>query len=297
MYLRRGAPILLMLGLVLGACASDAGSPTSEPDTAASVGANDAGTKGSDDRSNQAGTGSKKAGRTASASGTGGGRTGSRATASEESGSEDDGSSAYFPAPGVYTYRQSGFEEFCDASRCEKEDLPSAQEVKTTHTARSGNEVVVVTEARTSDSRMTRVTTRHTPERALITNVRVKFNYEGFNFDNSYQPEPPVESARFPVRAGASWSGSWKDTTSGDYTIEIGSKEAISVGGRSVQAWPLRTITMFEGEFDGRADVTVWVDPATSAIVKTAGELDVQSVFGRYHTEFTATLRSGPGYR
>ena len=303
MTLRRCAPVLLVIALSMTACASD-DEPTAEPDTNAAASDDTSGSDGQGNDEGTGGTGSAagKDGRRGDGGGENGrgNRRGTSKTGDSGRGSEsaeDDGSSAYFPAAGVYTYRQSGFEEFCDASRCEKEDLPSTQDVETTHERRAGDEVVVITDARTSDSRTTTVTTRHTPGRALITNVRVKFNYEGFTFDNSYQPDPPVESARYPLRAGTSWSGAWKDSTSGDYRIEVGAKERLSVGGRSVQAFPLHTVTTFEGEFDGRADVTVWVDPATSSIVKTVGELSVQSVFGRYHTEFSATLRSGPAYR
>lgn len=212
-------------------------------------------------------------------------------------GAEDDSSSAWFPAKGIYTYEQNGFEEFCDASRCEKQDLPPTQEVKTTFKSHASNEVVVVTEAEASDSRLVRTTTRHIPDGAFITDVYLRFDYEGVTFNNSYQPDPPVEALRQPLRTGMKWSGKWEDKTSGDYVIRVGRKETVSVGDRVVQAFPLHTVTNFRGEFEGRADVTVWIDPATLAPVRSAGKIDVKSFFGRYRTEFHALLRSAPGYR
>jgi hypothetical protein len=219
-----------------------------------------------------------------------------RTSATEDGGGEDDGSSAFAPAAGTYVYDQSGFEEFCDATECERQDLPPTQQVATSHKDGSGEEVVVVTEAESSDSRYTRTTTRHTRRHALITNVYVRFNYEGFSFNNSYQPDPPVESVRYPLQEGSSWSGEWKDSTSGDYSIAVGASRSVTVGNATVQAYPVRTRTTFTGEFEGNADVITWIDPATAAVVKIEGELRVKSVFGRYASEFSATLRSAPGY-
>jgi hypothetical protein len=68
------------------------------------------------------------------------------------------------------------------------------------------------------------------------------------------------------------------------------------VGNATVQAFPVRNRTTFSGEFEGSADVVTWIDPATAAIVKLEGEIRVRSVFGRYGSEFSASLRSAPGY-
>jgi hypothetical protein len=230
------------------------------------------------------------------AAGSSGGGSAKKGAATTETG-DDDSSSAWYPQQGVYTYNQSGSEEFCDASRCDKQDLPPTQDVKTTYKSRSAGEVVVVTEAHASDSRFVRTTSRHTPGGAFVTDVYLKFDYEGVSFNNSYQPQPPVETLRFPLRSGMQWAGEWEDKTSGNYQIRVGEKEAVSVGGRSVQAFRLETVTHFRGEFDGSAIVTIWIDPATAAPVKTVGKLDVKSFFGEYRSQFRATLSSAPGYR
>lgn len=289
MDLSRLAP-LIVVALALGACSSVPTEVAGEPKPEATVETKGATASGTAKRSSEKNQAARKHGqplgsKNQRAEGNGG-----------EEGAEDDSSSAYYPASGTYVYTQSGYEEFCDTSGCDKADLPSTQDVKTTHKERSSDTVIVVTEARSSDSRLTRTTTAYSAERALITNVQVKFNYEGFQFDNSYQPDPPVESVRYPLRSGRSWSGTWNDSTSGDYSIDIGPARGVSVGGQVVQAYPLRTQTTFRGEFDGTADIQVWIDPATAAVVKMSGELRVESVFGSYHTEFTATLRSAPGY-
>ena len=286
-------PMLLVL-VLMGACSTEqqASPDTSEVESEGSDGdhtqANhDDSTRSPGARPGRAGTEGKKNGRAV----TGGG-----GSATEDGGGEDDGSSAFAPAPGTYLYDQSGYEEFCDATDCERQDLPRTQEVATSHKDGSDDEVVVIAEAQSSDSRFTKTTTRHTRGHALITNVQVRFNYEGFSFNNSYQPDPPVESVRYPLQEASSWSGAWKDSTSGEYSIDVGAPRAVMVGNATVQAYPVHTRTTFTGEFDGTADVITWIDPATAAVVKIEGELRVESVFGRYGSEFSATLRSAPGY-
>ena len=209
---------------------------------------------------------------------------------------EDDRSSAVYPAAGRYLYGQSGFERFCQATRCEDQALPKTQPVQIALSEPSPDRAVVVSEIEASGNRTMRTTTTYTRRSALVTEVYARFSYEGFTFENTYRPEPPVESLRFPLREGAAWSGRWKDSTSGEYSIDVLGIEEVKVGGAVVNAFKLSSVTTFEGEFDGSAKALIWVDPATKAMVKTTGRLDLRSAFGRYITEFSNVLRSGPGY-
>lgn len=285
----RAVALLSLLALLLTACGGDAPAPTAEASAPAEKEQKEsAGTKGKSEKESARTSAGKRSSKKA-------GRTSGNGPATAEGG-EDDASSSWYPGKGLYTYGQTGWEEFCDATSCEKQKLPPTQEVKTFYERASSNEVVVVTEAEASRSRFVRTTTRHTPKGAFVTKVFLKFDYEGVSFSNSYQPEPPVEIVRLPLQQGMKWSGEWKDDTSGDYTIEVGGKEAVSVGGRTVQAFPLHTVTNYRGEFDGSSTTTVWVDPATAAVVKTDGEINVKSFFGTYRSNFHARLRSAPGY-
>jgi hypothetical protein len=288
---------LVLATVVVAGCAS--GDPAATTDGNDRAGRQE----GSKDKSGASATGSKGSGApkkgskpgTGSGAGSEGDDGGSKRATGPE-GADNDGSAAYVPAAGDYLYDQTGFEEFCDTSSCDKKDLPPTQVVETSHKGSSGDTVTVVTEAKSSERRFTRTTTRYSRSNAEITNVQIHFDYQGFEFDNSYQPDPPVESLRYPLNAGDSWSGTWKDSTSGDYTVSVGSKRSVSVGGATVQAFPVRTVTDFRGEFEGTADITVWIDPATAAVVRIEGNLDVKSTFGSYRSEFEATLHSGPGY-
>ena len=210
---------------------------------------------------------------------------------------EDDGSSALFTAAGEYVYEQSGYERFCSTTSCERQDLPSRQSLKVTVKARSADSATVVTEAEASDNRLMRTTTRFTRAVAAVTDVYVRFTYEGFTFENSYQPQPPVESLRFPLSEGQKWAGRWRDSTSGTYRFGVAAREEIEVGGAAVQAFKIVYEMTFKGEFDGTSSGTVWVDPATKAVVNASGILDLRSAFGRYTTEGTTRLVSGPRYR
>lgn len=231
------------------------------------------------------------------------GRTGDDDGAAEDDGEnvfndtqEDDRSSAVYPAAGRYLYGQSGFERFCQATRCEDQALPKTQPVQIALSEPSPDRAVVVSEIEASGNRTMRTTSTYTRRSALVTEVYARFAYEGFTFENTYRPEPPVESLRFPLREGAAWSGRWKDSTSGEYSIDVLGVEEVKVGGGAVNAFKLSSVTTFEGEFEGSAKALIWVDPATKAMVKTTGRLDLRSAFGRYITEFSNVLRSGPGY-
>lgn len=209
-----------------------------------------------------------------------------------DGGGEDDNSSALHPAAGRYVYSQTGYERFCQAATCDQQPLPARQPIVVT-VQQPG---VVVSEIRASDNRIVRTTTVFSRKDARVTHVYARFSYEGFSFENSYEPRPPVVSLRFPLKEGARWSGSWEDSTSGDYSVDVLGREGLEVNGAAVQAYKLATVTNFRGEFSGSSKALVWVDPATKAVVKTSGKLDLRSSFGRYVTEFNNMLRSGPGY-
>ena len=229
-------------------------------------------------------------------SGTGGGNRSGGSNPAGGGGARGGGSSgALFPASGRYVFNQNGYEEFCSGT-CQREKLPPRQAVTSSVVSRSEGSATVVTEMRSSNSRMTRTTTRFTRGSADIVEVYVKFTYSGYTFEQTYRPQPPVESIRFPIVNGDSWRASWKGDVSGDYGASVQGREAVNVNGRSVKAAKLQTSTRFRGDFEGTANATIWVDPKTKAIVKTAGNLAVDSDFGSYSTGFATALVSGPGY-
>jgi hypothetical protein len=221
-----------------------------------------------------------------------GGKRKTKSRAGDDAGS---GGTAAYPTAGDYNYRQSGYEEFCQAT-CERQDLPPRRPMSITLKNRSSDSGVVVNEARESDNRVVRTTVKFTPDKALITEVFTRFKQGNFSFSDTYHPKPPVESLRFPLQEGAAWSGSWKDKTSGDYSIKVLAREQVMVAGKTVDAFRIQTETTFRGQFDGKSKVFLWFDPDTKTVVKSDGMIDVESTFGRYRSDFQTLLNSGPGY-
>ena len=211
-------------------------------------------------------------------------------------GSGSEGSSDY-PAAGSYTFAQSGSEEFCDsAGNCDKQRLPRSQPVTVTYASRSGSSALVVAEQKSSRSRLSRTWTEFTPSGAHVTKVYVRFEYSGFRFERTYEPQPPVEALRFPLSPGARWSGEWRASTSGSYQVQVGTPRNIVIAGKNVVAYPVTTTMDFRGDFTGKSRLTAYVDRDSKAVVATNGVLNVTSQFGRYSTVFDTNLMNGPGY-
>src|SRR5919106_436033 len=150
---------------------------------------------------------------------------------------------ALFPAPGTYVYDQSGSERFCQSGACDERRLPDTQRVRSSVQRRSDAAAVVVSEAQISESRFSRTTIRYTRRAAFITEVHASFSYGAFEFQNTYNPRPPVESYRWPLRAGMEWSGSWRDEVSGSYEIRVVRGVRMRVGKSAVEAIQLATRT------------------------------------------------------
>ncbi|HEX2057493.1 MAG TPA: hypothetical protein VHI71_03910 [Actinomycetota bacterium] len=205
------------------------------------------------------------------------------------------GSTGY-PSAGDYVYEQDGWEKFCQGPSCSKDPLPETATTTASYSERSQDAAVIVTETQASRQQKLTATTRYTAAKALVTKVVIEFDYSGFNFSQSYEPQPPVESLLFPLSAHDGWRGRWKARTSGDYRVEVAGREGVSVGGRTISAYRLETVTNFRGDFSGRAQMSVWIDPATAMVLGTDGEIAVASGFGEYTSNFETTLRSGPGY-
>ena len=317
----------LAAALVLAACGSSSPIPESQPEASSAANGSESSKGGVASKSGNEDTGKGKDGSDGGGSqggagdgadSNGGGAGGGSGSGSGDQGSSDgsdgssngggggtgsgggtsprgSGGSALFPASGTYIYSQSGYEEFCSGT-CDKQKLPRRQSVTSSLTDRGPTSAVVVTEMRSSRGRLTRTTTRYSRASADITEVYIKFTYSGYEFNQTYRPQPPVESLKFPLTEGDKWSGRWSGDVSGDYRASVVGREKVNAGGSSVEAVRLQTTTHFRGDFEGTANATIWVDPRTKAVVRTAGNLSVDSNFGSYSTGFATTLISGRGY-
>jgi hypothetical protein len=154
----------------------------------------------------------------------------------------------------------------------------------------------MVSEIHSADGRYVRTTIDYSDSVAAITEVYYSFSYDGFSFSDDYKPSPPVRSVLFPLSVGKSWSGSWDAKTSGTYAMKVASTEDMVIDGKSTRTFRLDTSEHFTGEYRGAAAITVWIDPATKAVVKTSGALRLSNSVGSYDTNFTTVLQQGPGY-
>ncbi|MDQ3958462.1 MAG: hypothetical protein M3273_09095, partial [Actinomycetota bacterium] len=204
--------------------------------------------------------------------------------------------SALYPGEGDFVYDQKGWEKFCQGPSCDRRPLPDSQTVAATIESRSDAAATIVAEARSSERQKMTTTTRYSRGEIEITKVVIDFTYGSFNFSQTYEPRPPVESFVFPLSVGKKWSGEWEAQTSGDYRMSVEGRDDVAVGDATARAFRVDTVTNFRGEFSGRAQITVWLDPATRTIVRTDGDIAVASSFGEYTSSFRTTLRSGPGY-
>src|SRR5687767_11451177 len=137
-----------------------------------------------DDRKNKGEPSRSKEEGSADRAGGGGGKSGGGSSDSGGSGGSD--AVAAYPAAGTYVFEQEGYEEFCQTTSCEREDLPREQSIKMALRDRSGSRAVIISEARSSGKRLTRTTFVFTSKAALITDVYTRFDYQNVSFEDSY---------------------------------------------------------------------------------------------------------------
>jgi hypothetical protein len=105
-----------------------------------------------------------------------------------------------------------------------------------------------------------------------------------------------MQVLRFPLTAGASWTGTWSGSTSGKYSVHVVGQQKMTVAGRSVTVYRIERTLDLSGDVQGHDAVTQWFDPATGIGVKAMDEGNFTNRYGTYHTKSTTSLQSGPGY-
>lgn len=201
---------------------------------------------------------------------------------------------AGYPAPGTYVYGRSGYREFCGGTSCDREPLSPRHEVETRLVRRSSSAAVLVSEEEEQDAYF-KTRTRYTGRGAFVEQVVSRFSYGAFEFGNTYDPRPPVETLRFPLKVGRRWSGSWEADVSGEYRATVTARENVILPEGAMRTFRIVTVTDFHGEFEGRSRVTAWIDPSERTLVRSVGKARLRNSFGSYETRFSILLRSSPG--
>ena len=200
------------------------------------------------------------------------------------------------PARGSYSYVQDGWEEFCQAQRCDRRDLPPQEEMQIRYRGRSARRATFVSkiESGSGGQAITYVVTR---QRVLISRVDNDVSYQGFEYSTHLVPDPPIVSALLPLEVGKQWSGAWTDKgnfADGSYRMRVVKEETVSLRGRRERVFVLDITLNFEGDNEGTNETRVWVDPDDLTILSSKGRVDVTSGFGTYRSKFSTAYSSGP---
>jgi hypothetical protein len=201
------------------------------------------------------------------------------------------------PAAGSYTYTQSGWEELCQASNCDRSDLPPSNSVQISFQEKRADRATFISETDGSGSRSQAITYDVRREGAFITKLESTFRNGAFSLTAEVVPAPPVLAARFPFQTGDSWSGKWVDRngkTDGSYAFRVIGRDRMSIDGRDEEVVVLDMEMDLSGEYRGRNDMRLWVIPDRFTIAASKGFTEVESQYGTYRSRFSTSYRSGP---
>jgi hypothetical protein len=201
-----------------------------------------------------------------------------------------------FPQAGTYTYKQSGYEDFCQGQACTRDNLPPTMTTSIRYRKRSKSGGTIVLSSKPSSHRTDRVTIVFDSKDAGVTQVVSQFSVPPLQSTSAFSPNPPMQVLRFPLQSGMQWSGSWSGNTSGKYTVHVLGTSHMTVGGRSVTAYRIARTLDLSGDVQGHDAVTQWFDPATGIVVKSIDNATFQNQYGSYRSKSTTELSSGGPY-
>jgi hypothetical protein len=300
----RTAPIVVLAFLLLASCSGDASSPDSGGDVLSLP----------DDGKSKAGhvkkeePGSKKDAKDGRGSKDGGDRD-ATGSGSDQSPDEDgDGSSGKaggsaaasslpLPTAGSYSFVQGGWEELCQASNCDRSDLPPSQSLDISYSKKTPTRAVFLSKTEGSGSRSQTITYDVRSDEALITKLESTFSSGAFSFKAEIVPSPPVQAGAFPLTVGETWSGRWddrNDNIDGSYRFDVVGRDRMSIDGKPEEVVVVDTSMVLSGDYRGTNEMRLWVIPDEFTIVASKGFTEIESQYGTYRSRFTTSYRSGP---
>ena len=201
------------------------------------------------------------------------------------------------PAAGSYSFVQGGWEELCQASNCDRSDLPPSQTVEISYDEKTATRAVFLSRTEGSGSRSQTITYDVRNDEALITRLESTFSSGAFNFTAEIVPSPPVRAGMFPVTVGDSWSGRWEDRNDnidGAYRFDVVGQDRMSIDGKQEDVAVVDTTMVLSGDYRGTNEMRLWVIPDEFTIVASKGFTEIESQYGTYRSRFTTSYRSGP---
>lgn len=201
------------------------------------------------------------------------------------------------PSEGSYSYAQTGWEEVCQASSCDRSDLPPTQSIEISVTERSAERARFTSRSEGSGSRSQTITYEATQGLISVTELENRFTTGGFTINTVIVPDPPIKAASLPWTVGEQWSGSWKDQNDqadGSYRFEVVGTEQMTVGSSEVTVFVVDTSMELSGEYEGTNQMRLWVTRDDFTIVSSKGTTKITSRYGTYRSRFATSYRSGP---
>jgi hypothetical protein len=275
---RAAAVVFFVTVLLLGACSSNKEGPraggTSSP-TASSPGA----TTGA---SVPPGASAKPTSTTT---------TGAAPTTGTGAVAPPSGAKLFVPRPaGTYTFATSGQTQISGAIKRTYQVPP-----RTTLAigASSGGVQRSVRDMRDSDGngRVTEMRVRTASDGLHLVYLKNTSRFAGVTDVREFTPSP----APLILRTGAPNGDRLSFTLEGSdvrvtTTVEVLRREAISIGGGSIQAVVIKIHSQFSGDVNGTDDATNWLRPSDGLLLREDSRSDVYAGFTRVRTDYSAKL-------
>lgn len=216
----------------------------------------------------------------------------------------DAASTPPHPAPGDYSYRQSGQERSCmnAGGGCSGADLPDRASIHVSRWGLSSSPVVSLTiESSPTFSMVMRM--RFFDRRVDLEELTVDVEAAAGTpraaaFNIRLEPDPVLPWLVLPLSSGRQWSGAWQSEPPGSYSIRVLGPDRVAVGNRVIRTIRIRAELTWEGQHAGYYNVTSWVDPRTRLALAAVGELRARTGIQEsiYDATFRTALLRGPGY-
>ena len=235
--------------------------------------------------------------RDAAGSGSGQGSDGDDGGSAEGAGGSAAASALPLPTAGSYSFVQGGWEELCQASNCDRSDLPPSQSLDISYVKKTPTRAVFLSRTEGSGSRSQTITYDVRSDEALITKLESTFSSGAFSFKAEIVPSPAVKAGAFPLTVGDSWSGRWddrNDNIDGSYRFDVVGRDRMTIDGKSEEVAVVDTSMVLSGDYRGTNDMRLWVIPDEFTIVASKGFTEIESQYGTYRSRSTTSYRSGP---
>lgn len=154
------------------------------------------------------------------------------------------------PATGAWRFHMTGTRKIGQAGSPQPFD-----EIATTQVSRvSGDDTAAVMRLHTESGNGTQDDRRsYQPDAVYL--VAMQLSASGMSFGGTLQPPQPL--ARWPFRAGEQWTSDWTTgSVNGHTNAKVLGSRSVTVGGRSIECWDVRTDTTFSGGADGEQHQT-----------------------------------------